>query len=121
MLRPSLAVKLHNARRRAAADRHQSVSPKVERSALFLVVGVLAVDRQRDAGAGRGAMVGNVPEHDRRHAQARHAGQRRAPQIMRRPWGYAEAPERSLLADFIGAQDRPGDGDRRKRALSAGK
>ena len=82
---------------------------------------VLRVDGERDARARRGAMVGDMAQDDRRHAKPSHAGQRRAPQIMRRPWRNAESAERPFLAGFIGPQDRARHRDRRQRSLAAGK
>jgi hypothetical protein len=86
-----------------ADDLGQPFGPQIERRAFLLVVGILAVDRERDARSCRAAMVGDVPQNDRRHPEPRHAGERGAPQIVRRPRRDPEPASRPFLGCLVGA------------------
>ena len=52
-------------------DYLEPLGPQIERLAFFAFVLVLRVHGERDAGSGGGAMIGNMPEHDRRHTKPR--------------------------------------------------
>jgi hypothetical protein len=59
-------------------------------------------------------------KHDRGNAERRHAGQRRAPQVMGRPSGNPEAPGRMIGAGLGAVQDGMRHRGRRQRARIVG-
>src|SRR4030095_4820794 len=73
------------------------------------VVGVLRIDRKRNAAASRGAVIGDMAQNDWCNTKPRHFGEGCSPQVMRRPGWKAET-----ISDIRPPDDVP-DIDRRCR------